>query len=152
MKTLILCHGNINRSPMCAAVMRCYAGSLLDIRSAGFVNPGRRAAKKMRDLAEERGYDLSEHRSQLATRELMLKHDVIIYMDGGNYRRLKDLLNGSLTDKQVYCLGAFANPPVERIPDPAFMSRGSSELLATVDLIEEASRRAALFLIGQPMA
>ncbi len=147
-KVMVVCHGNINRSPLAEAVLKLYAGSALDIRSSGFVNPNRRAAKKMRDAATERGYDLSGHRSQLATRESLLWADLILYMDGGNYKRLLGMLNGGAVNVVAKCLGEWSLPPQKRIPDPAFMRRDSNEFKLTVELIEESARRCVEELIG----
>lgn len=147
-KIMVVCHANVFRSPMAEAVLKFYAGSALEIRSAGFKKSGVLAAKKMRDAAAERGYDLSRHRSQLATRESLLWADLILYMDGGNYKRLLGMLNGGAVDVVAKCLGEWSLPPQKRIPDPAFMRRDSNEFKLTVELIEESARRCAEELIG----
>ncbi len=145
---LVICHGNINRSPFAAAVMQHYGGIGLSVISAGFVNPGTRAAKKMRDAAKARGYDLGNHRSQLVTRELLEWAEVVVYMDGGNYKRLTNLLNGDGVEVTTTCLAKWASPELERIPDPGFMARASSEFAATVEIIEEAAREFANEMIA----
>ena len=150
-RVLILCHGNINRSALAEAVVRHFAGIMLNVTSAGFTSPGRRAAKKMRDAASARGYSLEGHRSQLVTRDMVLDADVVIYMDGGNLRRLRRLMDvpkGGDVPAWCYPLGPWAEPSVDRIPDPAFMRRGSPEFEETVELIEEASRNLANELIA----
>jgi protein-tyrosine phosphatase len=132
-KVLVVCHGNVNRSPLCAAVL---ASRGVTVRSAGFVNPGKRASKKTRDWAAEQGYDLEGHRSQLLTPELMKWADIVIYMDNGNFRRLPK-------SNKAVCLGSFLG--LTRIPDPAFMARGSKEFLDTMNLI----RAASIELVGE---
>ena len=87
---LVLCHGNINRSPACAAALKKWFSDRLSIESAGFVNPGRPAAKKMRDAMRLRGYNLDEHRSQLVTLDMVRKAKWVILMDGGNRRRFRE--------------------------------------------------------------
>lgn len=148
MKILVLCHGNINRSALAEAVLRKHGPADATFVSAGFVNPDRRAAKKMRDAAESRGYSLENHRSQLVDRDMLLNADLVIYMDGGNYRRLKTMFNGELITVRVACLGQWAKPMVHRIPDPAFMAKGSEEFSNTVDLIVGAARNLAQELIA----
>lgn len=136
-RVLVVCHGNINRSAACAAVLRAVG---IEVRSAGFVNPGHRASKKMRDVMAAVGYDLEEHRSTLLTQELVDWADVVVFMDRGNRKRLEPF---DLEAVELHCLGSFAEPKVERIPDPAFMARGSEEFAATVALIMKASSNLA---------
>lgn len=134
MNILVLCHGNINRSAACAEILR---KKIPTVKSAGFVGPGKRAAKKMRDAMAGRGVDLSEHRSQLVTRELVEWADEIIYMDGGNRKRFMDKFP-DMEDK-LECLGRHSEPQLNRIPDPGFMAKDSKDFRNTVRLIYESS-------------
>lgn len=140
MKVLVLCHGNINRSPLSAAVIRKEAGKIFQVRSAGFVNPNRRAAKKMRDAALELGINLEEHRSQLVDIKMAQWSNLVLFMDNGNLRRMKELFNGRMQGLNVSCLGNWAEGgPISRIPDPAFLKRGTKEFHDSVKLINECS-------------
>lgn len=114
------------------------------VKSAGFVNPGRRAAKKMRDAAGRLGYDLAYHRSQLVTKQLLRWADVVLYMDAGNLWRIKEFPKPW---PELHCLGGYADPPVPRIPDPAFMAKGSKQFRDVVAQICSASQRAARELV-----
>lgn len=142
MNILVVCHGSINRSPLSAAVLRKHLPVKgFSVKVAGFVNPGRRATAKMREQALRLGYSLEEHRSQLVTPQLLSWADKIVYMDGGNLKRLRSF-SGFVEEKGV-CLGEYCNPPVMRIRDPNFMRRGSEELIAVVDQLFGASRALA---------
>lgn len=149
-RVLVLCHGNINRSALAHVVMEDWCDGLMQIKSAGFVNPGKRAAKKMRDAAMARGYNLEEHRSTLISKELIDWADLVFYMDGGNLKRLTNFL---CSWEDIACnaipLGMYASPEVTRIPDPAFMKRGSVEFEDTVDLIENSAVGFSRFMIGE---
>lgn len=144
-KVLVLCHGNINRSPLCEAVLLSHG---LRVSSAGFVNPGRRASKKMRTAAEELGLSLEHHRSQLLTRELHEWADLIVYMDGGNLRRLEAFEQSLPWARDRVCLGEYAPSPIARIPDPAFIKRDTPEFAAVVQLIHSCSETLAKKLIA----
>lgn len=133
MKVLVLCHRNQFRSPACAAVIK---GEGLDVQSAGFKANNLPAAKKVRDLMSKSGYDLSSHRSQIVTRNLVDWADKIVIMDGGNERRLKSKKFDCM--HKVKKLGDVIG--IKRIPDPAFMPIGSSELSNTIQLIIKASK------------
>ena len=80
---LVICHGNICRSPFAAAVL-AYRVKPRGIRvlSAGLVGPGRQATSTARAAARSRGIDMSEHRSQLVTPSLLAQVDLVVVMDG----------------------------------------------------------------------
>ncbi|MDD3877805.1 MAG: low molecular weight phosphotyrosine protein phosphatase [Bacteroidales bacterium] len=91
MKILMVCMGNICRSPMAEGIMRAV---LLERRinafvdSAGTINyhegeaPDKRAQKKM----EEHGYDISMLRARPFIKEDYDKFDVIYVMDQHNFQ------------------------------------------------------------------
>ena len=150
MRVLVVCHGNINRSPLCAAVLRRERPDW-EVREAalkGWDNPAfrpERAAKKMRDEAMRAyGIDLSGHRSRSITISDLDWAEQVVFMDQGNYRRL-DAIHEEwpMVPRRLVSLGSFASPPVSRIPDPNFMKAGSPEFVAVVDLIYQASLGAA---------
>src|SRR6266700_3534397 len=65
---LVVCHGNICRSPFAAGLLaRALGPAGTRVASAGFVGPGRPAPAEGSIAAARRGIDLSRHRSQLLT-------------------------------------------------------------------------------------
>ena len=140
MNILVICHGNIYRSPFAAEVMIQLEMDGMEIRSRGFVNPGRVAAKKMRIAAAKRDYDLSHHRSVLVTKSDLKWADFILYMDNGNLKRLKAMTNGKTAlEAKFIPFGSFADPVVDKIKDPAFLKADSQEFKLIVEQLEEAS-------------
>lgn len=145
-KILVVCHGNINRSPLCAAILaaRCPA-TILQAALKEITRP-ERAAKKMRDAAFDLyDIDLSEHRSRPITRAMVHEADMVVYMDNGNLRRLKNLMYIETVPESWHCLAEYAegfgrpDACFMRIPDPAYMLRDSVEFKQTVSLIAHAS-------------
>ncbi|HVH40344.1 MAG TPA: hypothetical protein VM764_09980 [Gemmatimonadaceae bacterium] len=79
---LVVCHGNICRSPFAAAVLRrALEADGIEVASAGSVGPGRGVPAAAHACALERGEDLTAHRSQLLTRELLLAAGLVVVMD-----------------------------------------------------------------------
>ena len=79
---LVLCNGNIFRSPFAAAVLRRAVGSSgIRVESAGLMGPGRPSPPDALLAAAERGIDLSTHRSRPVTSELLRAADLIVVMD-----------------------------------------------------------------------
>lgn len=131
MKILVLCHGNKYRSPTCEVVLKKLG---MEVESAGFAYPKQRAAKSIRDTLRPFGYDLEEHRSRVVTKEMVDTADLILYMDGGNLKRLAAQFPYALN--KARCLASYINK--KRIPDPAF-APNPLEFSKIVDMIIAAS-------------
>ena len=79
-RVVVLCHGNICRSPYLEVALR-RAFPALEVSSAGFVGPGRPAPEHALSVARSRGLDLSAHQSRIITRDVARGADLIIVMD-----------------------------------------------------------------------
>lgn len=134
MKILVLCHGNKYRSPACEGFLKAWGHT--DVVSAGFVNPGRPAAKKMRDALITWNVDLDKHRSQVVTQKMIDNAELILYMDSGNYNRL--LLIDPRATRKARCLAAYIGE--KRIPDPAFITPKGPSFVEIVNKIREATK------------
>ena len=91
---LVVCVGNICRSPYAAALLRRHLGQLLDsegqIRSAGLLSPGRPCPVEAIRAAGRRNIDLSAHRSQPTTERLVRHAELIIVMGEEQARALRN--------------------------------------------------------------
>jgi protein-tyrosine-phosphatase len=107
---LILCYGNINRSPFAAELARARSSS--EPTSSGFYpTPGRAASEQALRQARLYGVDLSSHRSTLVTAEQLRRAGAIFLFDLENVARLAwrepralrtaNLLGALLTDGPV---------------------------------------------------
>lgn len=87
---LIVCYGNICRSPYAAAVLsRRLANRGLAITSAGFHRSGRPSPPEAVAVARERGVEMAAHRSATLSRELVESADLIIAMELRHQRTLR---------------------------------------------------------------
>lgn len=84
---LVVCHGNICRSPYAAAKLRALLRERGDrgvrIDSAGFVGPHRESPPEAIDVASARGFDLRRHRSRVISLESAQRAGLIIVMEPG---------------------------------------------------------------------
>jgi protein-tyrosine phosphatase len=93
-RVLVVCAGNICRSPTAEAVLRLLASELpaaaLEVRSRGTEdwNVGRPAHPAMTRVAAGRGYDLSAHTAAQVTADDLAWADDVLVMDDQNHRRL----------------------------------------------------------------
>jgi protein-tyrosine phosphatase len=81
-KLLVLCHGNICRSPVAAALLRRELAPLgIDVQSAGFLGFNRPVPSAGLLAADRHGVDLSGHRSRLITADVARTAQLIVVMD-----------------------------------------------------------------------
>jgi protein-tyrosine phosphatase len=124
---LVVCFGNICRSPYAAARLRERLGrcgaDYVQVKSAGFIGPGRPSPTEARESAAARGIDLTGHRSELIDPAVMGQTDLVIAMTRAQARRLRDEF--PFSDAEVISLGDLDPAPVERegIRDPVEQPR-----------------------------
>lgn len=124
MKILMVCLGNICRSPLAEGVMQ----SLVDkyeldweVDSAGTSNwhEGELPHKRSLKIAKNHNIDISNQRSRPFKAEDIIKFDHIYVMDSENYREVKRLA-GKLwnADKVDLILNAVTPGKNKAVPDP----------------------------------
>jgi len=121
---LVVCHGNIIRSPMAAALLRMRAARVaplaLEVFSAGTsAREGGPADPRAIVAAQELGIDLRSHQAQRLTPALVQRADLVIAMDFVNEATIIALAPAAA--KKTVLLGAFRDPgeiPSLEIADP----------------------------------
>lgn len=117
---LVVCHGNICRSPYAAAALRRLLANVggLQIVSAGFVGPDRPAPPEAVASAAARGVDLSRHRSKLLVPREVQRADLILVMDATQRRAI--CRGFGRNGRDVVLLGDLDPAPIETrgIADP----------------------------------
>lgn len=86
-RILVLCYGNVCRSPYLAALLRRALPDVA-VTSAGFVGSGRGVPPNALAIGQQRGLDLSAHRSQLVSLWAITDADLVIVMDPEQARRV----------------------------------------------------------------
>lgn len=139
-RILVLCYGNIYRSPLVAAYLhRAFAGRKeIEIRSAGFhPKPDRSSSEDfVRHVRERTGLDLSGHRSRVLTCEDLQWADSILIMDRHNWHALAR--GGLVHMEKVVWLGAFLPQGSLEIVDP--YGRSDKDMHRIVDSVTAASK------------
>jgi protein-tyrosine-phosphatase len=115
-KVLVLCHGNICRSPLAAALAaRRYPS--VSFASGGFYpETGRHSPSFVVAAGDGLGVDLTEHRSKCVDAKLMGEARLVLIMDIRNYEQLAKAFPDSL-DKTLFLGMLLPNPKLE-IKDP----------------------------------
>ena len=117
-KLLILCYGNIYRSPFVAGYLN---GKLTNreiiIRSAGtYPKSGRASPEQHIIMSRKFGVELGEHRSTIADKELLDWADWIVIMDIRNWEELE--IYGDKVRNKIVWLGALLGKNKIEIQDP----------------------------------
>ena len=116
---LVMCYGNICRSPFAAARLAHLLAPLgVRVSSAGLHGPDRPTPREGREAARARGVDLDAHRSRLVTDALVRDADVIVVMDALQARAIVSRFGGRA--EQIVWLGDLDSKPIQtrRIHDP----------------------------------
>ena len=143
---LVVCTGNICRSPTGEAVLRHLAGrrglaDRVEVRSAGTHDyhvgecPDARTLKH----ASRRGYDLSAQRAMQVARDHFHQFDYILAMDRSHLRQLKALAPPGAKARLGMFLDASARWKGEDVPDPYY--GGAEGFEQVLDMVEEAAQR-----------
>jgi protein-tyrosine-phosphatase len=145
---LVLCYGNIYRSPFAAAaVARALAGrASVEVRSAGFhPRAGRETPDDFNAITEGYSVNLRSHRSSLIGQEAVDWADVIVVMDRHNWDALGRF--GASAQRKAVWLGAFLDDGSVEIVDP--YGREPKEMKRIADRLHRASLALAARLVKQ---
>lgn len=116
---LVVCRGNICRSPFAAALLRrALSRKRVRVESGGFTPPRRPPPPEAVAAAARHGVDLSTHRSQRLTVESVRAADLIVVMD--LTQRYEICVRFGRTEEDVLVLGDLDPQSIEarRIRDP----------------------------------
>ena len=114
-RVLVICYGNIYRSPFAGTYLRERLAPDVEVRTSGFHRTvGRSSPPRHVAMSRERNVDLSAHRSSRVSPEDLQWADIVVLMDRHNWGALDDL--GADPAKLVW-LGAFGNGDLE-VADP----------------------------------
>lgn len=143
---LVVCTGNICRSPTGEGVLRHLAekrglGARVRVASAGThdYHVGDCPDTRTLEHARKRGYDLSAQRAMQVRREHFHEFDYILAMDRGHLRILRSLAPPGAPARLGLFLEASARWKGEDVPDPYY--GGAESFERVLDMVEEAAQR-----------
>lgn len=140
-KVLVVCMGNICRSPTMEAVLRQTAaqqGLNLEVDSAGTIayHQGNPPDKRSAAAANKRGYDLSSIRARPVKPQDFEHFDLILCADEQNLVDLQSRCPEHYLHKLALFL-RYAEQEHHEVPDPYYGGAEGFELV--LDLVEQAS-------------
>ncbi|NVC94000.1 low molecular weight phosphotyrosine protein phosphatase [Vibrio natriegens] len=140
-KILVVCMGNICRSPTGEAVLRAKAqelGVAVEIDSAGTIgfHTGNSPDLRAMLVGKQRGYSFSGMRARQVKSDDFEYFDFILAADKANFADLLDICPAEHRHKISLFL-SHSDSNYDEIPDPYYGGEGGFELV--LDLIEEAA-------------
>jgi protein-tyrosine phosphatase len=139
MKVLMVCLGNICRSPLAEGILKhkvAQQGLNWEVDSAGTGNyhVGEMPDKRSIAVAQKYGIDISEQRARQFKVSDFSKFDFILVMDSSNYRNVIDLAKSESDKEKVALIMNFADADKnENVPDPYWDNNGFEEVFAMLD-------------------
>lgn len=119
-KILVLCKGNICRSPFAAELLRqrvCQLGLNVQVASAGIEAESNQGAYPLaRRMAQQYGVSLSAHRTTPLSQGMVSESDLILVMEVGQARSMREHYPDSAG--KLFLLGQFDHEVDYEIQDP----------------------------------
>jgi len=122
-RILVVCTGNICRSPVAEAMLKQRWPSKV-IASAGLgALVGQGVEPTARRLAEADGLEVSDHASRQLTQEMLQQTDLVLVMSDGQRRAVGELSSAALG--MTMLLGHWLENGAKEIPDPYHKSEAA---------------------------
>ncbi|MDN3707699.1 low molecular weight protein-tyrosine-phosphatase [Myroides ceti] len=123
MKIVMVCLGNICRSPLAEGILRSKTDASVTIDSAGTGawHAGQQPDKRSIEIARRKGIDISTQRARQFTVQDYSDFDLIYVMDRSNYANVLELAPDEKARQKVkLILEEVQNSPVSEVPDPYY--------------------------------
>src|SRR5574343_43217 len=144
-RVLLVCMGNICRSPTAEGVLRHFIkinnlGDKVEVDSAGThgYHVGEAPDSRTQRAASARGYNLSQLRARKVARQDLDYFDLILAMDKSNLDNLRRMASPEQQEKIRLFMDFARNFDDEEVPDPYYGLGHGFDLV--LDMVEDASQ------------
>lgn len=143
-RVLLVCMGNICRSPTAEGVLRYFIkinklGDKVEVDSAGThgYHVGEAPDSRTQRAAAVRGYNLSQLRARKVARQDLDYFDLILAMDKSNLDNLKRMATPEQQERMHLFMDYARNFDDDEVPDPYYGLGHGFDLV--LDMVEDAS-------------
>jgi protein-tyrosine phosphatase len=144
-RVLLVCMGNICRSPTAEGVVRAYIknnglGDVVEVDSAGThgYHVGEAPDSRTQRAAMVRGYNLSQLRARKVARQDLDYFDLILAMDKSNLDNLRRMSPPEMHDRIRLFMDYARNFDDDEVPDPYYGLGHGFDLV--LDMVEDAAQ------------
>ncbi len=126
MKVLMVCLGNICRSPLAQGILEHMCkekGLQWEVDSAGTsaYHIGEKPDTRSIDIAQLNGIDISRQQARQVVKEDLNRYDLILAMDQSNFRNLLKLSNSS-NEQKIKLMLSYGKRENLEVPDPYYVN------------------------------
>lgn len=142
MKLLMVCLGNICRSPLAEGIMKEKIKAkglnwVVDSAGTGAYHRGEQPDPRSIAIARKNGIDISEQRARKISSEDLDNFDLILTMDQSNYQNVRALARNQKQLKKIKSILEFVPGKAQNeVPDPYWDDNGFE---IVYDLLDEAT-------------
>lgn len=139
MKILMVCLGNICRSPLAEGIMKnkikkCGLGWEVDSSGTGSWHTGERPDRRSIAVARKHGIDITDQRARQLRPDDLTAFDLILAMDSSNYQNILQYAKTKEEEKKVELIMNFRTPGKnENVPDPYWDDNGFENVFQMLD-------------------
>jgi len=139
MKILMVCLGNICRSPLAEGIMKAKIKESgldwqVDSAGTGSWHIGKLPDSRSIDVAAKHGLDLTDQRAQQFKAEHLDEFDLIFAMDSSNYQNILTLATTDAQKEKVQLMMNMADPERNQgVPDPYWDDDGFEQVYQMLD-------------------
>lgn len=144
-RILLVCMGNICRSPTAEVVLRDFIknnmlGDIVEVDSAGThgYHVGEAPDSRTQRAASSRGYNLSQLRARKVAQQDLDYFDLILAMDKSNLDNLKRMASPEQQERIKLFMDYSGNFEDDEVPDPYYGLGHGFDLV--LDMVEDASK------------
>lgn len=143
MKILMVCLGNICRSPLAEGILQSKLSPNFKVDSAGTIaiHQGKLPDSRSIATAQEMGVDISMQRSRPITKADLDDFDLILCMDEENYSDVLRLADNEIQKSKIHLIMDYAGMGRKGVPDPYY--GGISGFGNVYRMLDEASDKIA---------
>ncbi len=144
MKVLMVCLGNICRSPLAEGILQHKAhlqglNWQVDSAGTGSWHVGENPDPRSIDVARKKGIDISRQRARQFQAADLLDYDLVFAMDSSNFRNIVQLADTETQKAKVDLIMNLVQPGYnQNVPDPYYNSKGFEQVF---QMLEEACEK-----------
>lgn len=139
MKILMVCLGNICRSPLAEGILKHKIEQknltwIVDSAGTGSWHVGEQPDPRSIATANDHGIDLRNQRARQLQATDLAEYDLIFAMDSSNYQNIKKLAQSPAEEQKVALIMNLVQPGRNvNIPDPYYDSNGFEQVFQMLD-------------------
>jgi len=140
MKIIMVCLGNICRSPLAEGIMKTKVKEnnldwIVESAGTGSWHIGKLPDSRSIDVANNHGLDITDQRARQFNASDLDTYDLIFAMDASNYQDITRLANNNSQKEKIHMIMNMATPGMNQgVPDPYWGNDGFENVYQMLDL------------------